>query len=291
MKKFIKIIVALAFAAALVGCNNKAEYVSKSFVRFSTSGGSVKENAGTIKIPVYAYTSNGKTAFPRTDNAVTTVNFKVIESTAKSGENFNVTPASGQLSFNGNSEAFIEIQIVDKPGAYTGDLKFGIEITGASDGYTIGGTNQLVITIQDLDHPYANYHGTWVSETYVDAWNMSWNIKTEIKPVSDGKLTDVTITNLCPYSASAGYPHTLVGQISEDGKSIVIPSLQWVVQGGIYFLADPMGDYTKPLVFNVDLANKKISTSQTWGAYIGGAMNDLDSYFDFIEGPITFTKQ
>lgn len=291
MKKFTKIIAGVAFAAALVACDNKAEYVSQSYVRLNGSSDAVKENVGTIKVPVYAYTYNGHTSFPRTDNAATTVSFKVIESSAKAGENFNVQPANGELVFNGNSEAFIEIEIIDHAGVYTGDVKFAIELTGATDGYNLASTNQIVITIQDIDHPFAAYHGTYVSETVTDPWDMVWNISTDIKPVADGDLNAVTITNLCPYAASHGYPHTLQGIISEDGTKIIVPSMQWVVTGAMYFLASPLGDYTQPLVFDVDLEAKTISNTQGWGAYIGGPMDDIDSYYDFIEGPITFTKQ
>ena len=289
MKNFTRIIAGLAFAAALISCN-KAEYVSKSFVRFNGATVAVKENAGTIKIPVYAYTNNGKTAFPRTENAVTTVKFEVVPGSAEAGKHFNIVPANGQLSFNGNSEAYIEIQIINLAGEYTGDLKFGLKITGASDGYTIGGANTMEVTISDNDHPLANILGTYDSGVLVDNWGDQYVITTKIEAVA-GSVTEVTISNLCPYSAQVGYTHTFTATVSEDHKTLSVPTQQWIVKNGLIFLSFNLvgGNLqtTPALVFNVDEANGTLTIAepQAWGA------QTASGWYDLLFAPAVFTKK
>ena len=93
MKYLAKICLAGLAFLSLAACSHVAQYTSEDFVAFRSSSFSANESAGSIKIPVIAYPQNG--------NPNTSVSFKVVEKTAKSGTDFTVEPASGVLNFTG----------------------------------------------------------------------------------------------------------------------------------------------------------------------------------------------
>lgn len=172
MNNTSKIIAGLALIASLASCSQKAEFQSSSYVRFNAEAYSVKEDAGTVRLPVYAYPKNGETSFPRAEEAYTEVSFEIVENSAKAGENFTVEPANGILTFDGESVAYITLNITNLEGEYTSDLDFTIKLTGATRDYTIGAFHTASITIVDNDHPLAAILGSYTANV-VDYWGGS----------------------------------------------------------------------------------------------------------------------
>ena len=151
MNRYFKMILGAGLACSLAACNQKAEFTTDSFVAFDATSLSVDENVGTLEIPVYAYTKDGDHTFPRGESANTTVTFEVVDGTAKNGVDFTVEPANGVLTFDGSSAGAIKVNVVNHEGVYTGNLDFSVRITGASDGYTLGGAREASVRINDLD--------------------------------------------------------------------------------------------------------------------------------------------
>lgn len=294
MNRSIKILAtAAAMLVFLASCSQKADFQSKPFVRFNQSAINTTEDAGTEKIPVYAYGKDGATvAIPRGEQANTSVTFEVIDGTAVKGTDFTVSPANGVLTFNNSSEAFIEVNVINHPGVYTGSLNFSIKITGASDGFTISSeaVSSLNFTIKDNDHPLANFLGTYKTPVVTDQWGDRYIITSNIEAV-DGSTTQLSISNICPYSAQSGYAHKFVGELSADHKVFTVESEQWIVTGALYFFAcgiegGSLVDFPA-LVFDVDEEAHTFTARTGWAAYVSGS-----GFYDLIpSGGVVFTKQ
>lgn len=284
MNNTSKIIAGLALIASLASCSQKAEFQSSSYVRFNAEAYSVKEDAGTVRLPVYAYPKNGETSFPRAEEVYTEVSFEIVENSAKAGENFTVEPANGILTFDGESVAYITLNITNLEGEYTSDLDFTIKLTGATRDFTIGAFHTAQITIVDNDHPLAAILGSYTANV-VDYWGIRYTIATTVAPVS-GSTTAVTVSDLCPYSALAGYKHALSGEVSEDRSQIVIPTDQWIVQGGlIFYPLDNSFDNTDNLILYIDEENHTLTARQPWGAY------SASGWLDVVLPTVVFKKQ
>lgn len=289
MKKLqIKILAgAVLLSSLMVACNNKAEFTSASFVRLNSESYSCTEDVGTVKIPVYAYTSNGTLAFPRSDEASTNVSFTVTDGTAKQGTNFTVSPSNGVLEFSGESVAYIEIDITNLEGEYTGDLSFSIDITSANNGYTLGGVTSADVTIKDNDHPLSPILGTWVAYNVEDYWGDVYDLSLQIDPVT-GSTTSVTISGLCPYTKSRGYELTpLSGEVSSDMSTITVASHQYYYGTALWFVVyDWTFSETDAQVFNYDSESGTLTVDYPWGARASGGYYDL-----IVPDNLTFTKQ
>lgn len=293
MNRSIKILAtAAAMLVLLASCSQKADFQSKPFVRFDQSAINTTEDVGTVKIPVYAYGKDGATvAIPRGEQANTSVTFEVIEGTAAKGTDFTVSPANGVLTFNNSSEAFIEINIIDHPGVYTGSLNFSIRLTGASDGFTIASeaVSSLNFTIKDNDHPLANFLGTYKTGVVTDYFGDRYIITSDIEAV-DGSTTQLSISNICPYSAAVGYSHKFIGELSADHKVFTVESEQWIVDGALIFYACNVEGNNlvdlPALVFDVD------EEAHTFTARTGWAAETASGFYDLIpSGGVVFTKQ
>lgn len=291
MKIINKTIMAFVMLVSLYSCAQKTEFVSKPFVMIAASSYAYNEDAGTVKIPVYAYSQvDGKVSLPRPTDVSTDVSFEIINDTAEKDVHFTVSPANGVLKFDGASEAYIEININNMAGIYTSNVKFSIALTGATNGYTLGGGNSASVTIKDLDHPLANILGTYKTDVLADVWGDEYVITTTIEP-TDEDIHTVTISNICPYSLAAGYPHKFVGVISKDRKTLTIESNQWIVEGALLFLAfDLTGE--KPaslpaLVLTIDEEAHTLTAQSSWGAITSSG------YYDLLPGSgfAVFTKQ
>lgn len=139
-----------------------------AFVAFDNAAMSIEEDKGTLKIPVTLASIKGLTA---------SIDFELVDSTAKLGENYNLVNETTTLTFDAqNRTQFIEISIVDIPGVFTGDLRFVVKLS--EDGTVKPSVeNTCTVTIQDLDHPLALILGTYkvAAETYFDGakeWEM-----------------------------------------------------------------------------------------------------------------------
>ena len=222
MKKLSKILLGAGIVASLAACDRKAEFTTSSFVAFNASSAEVAEDAGSLQIPVYAYAKNGDYAFPRSESASTSVTFEVVDGTAVNGTDFTVEPANGVLTFNGSSEGSITVTPVNHAGVRTGDLSFTIRLTGASDGYTLGGSRETTVTIRDLDHPLASILGSYTA-TGTDQMlgQGSWTV-TLSADESDESIVWVTGVNPLAASNNVSVPGTVT--TADDGSfTITMP--------------------------------------------------------------------
>ena len=278
MKTSVKIFASLLFVAALSSCNEKATYTTSPFIRFNSASYSVSEDAGKVKIPVYAYNKNGNdVAISRAKLGPSNATFAVINGSAEKDVDFSVSPANGVLSFDDEGAAYIEITVDNKSGVYTGNLNFAIELTGAGDGYELPGegVGSTLIIIKDLDHPLAAILGSYKSPVVADNWGDKYVITPTVEQV-EGSVTEVTISNICPYSAAVGYTHKLQGYVSEDHKTLTVPSKQWIVPGALLFVAiDANVDVIDALVFDIDEEAHTLTSKNFYGAMTSSGWYDL----------------
>jgi len=224
MKYLAQICIAGLAALSLAACSHVAQYSGEDFVAFRSSSFSANESAGSIKIPVIAYPQNG--------NPNTSVSFKVVEKTAKSGTDFTVEPASGVLNFTGDSLQYITVNVVDHDGLYTGDLTFNLQIESATNNYSFPHYNTVSVKIVDEDHPLLELFGTYkmggVILTKAPAYAQeTWDM--EMSPY-DGDVTRVWMDVFVPICSSkyygSNFTHGKVkvyGVVSNDKTQISIP--------------------------------------------------------------------
>ncbi len=224
MKYLAQICIAGLAALSLAACSHVAQYTGEDFVAFRSSSFSSNESAGSIKIPVIAYPQNG--------NPNTSVSFKVVEKTAKSGTDFSIEPAAGVLNFNGDSLQYITVNVVDHDGVYTGDLTFDIQIESATNNYTFPHYNTVSVKIVDEDHPLLAMFGTYTMGGIIltdapgyapETWDM------EMSPY-DGDVTRVWMDVMVPICSSKYYgsyfSHGKVkvyGVVSDNMTKVSIP--------------------------------------------------------------------
>lgn len=233
MKYLANICLAGLAVLSIAACSHVAQYTGEDFVAFKGTSVSVNESVGSVKIPMMAYPQDG--------NPNTTVSFKVIENTAKAGTDFTVEPASGVLTFAGDSTQYITVNVNNFAGIYTGDKKFQIQIASTTNDYTFPNYNTVNFTIKDEDHPLSAILGTYTAQGIEDYWGDVYNFEITVVPV-DGDITKVQINNLDPYFAEYGFTsdkgvNYVIGQVNEDKTSITIPNNQAMGYGTCFFAA------------------------------------------------------
>lgn len=218
------------FALSLLVACNPNEYATfndkDAFVAFDGANYSISEQGASISIPVTLASLKG---------IETTVTVAGVDGTAAAGVNYNIKNG-GKLSFNKDTRtAYVEVEIIDMPGIYTGDLKFQLTFTDLG-GVNAGNRATASVTIQDIDHPLSPILGTYnvsgvsyfngATNTYMifekDAsdetkvWirnlfcNPGWDIPTTaLYGVVNSDLTQITIplgqTTAYTYSGSSVY--------------------------------------------------------------------------------------
>ncbi len=224
MKRFINILLTTACAAVLFSCTHEYAFKTTSYVIMEQTTFTVKEDVGTILIPVSSYNSNSLNG---------SVYFKVIDDTAVQGTDYTVEPESGVLTFSGNSTEYIKISVIEHAGELTGALKFSVELTSTSGDITdLGGISACQVEIQDNDVvvDWDFVEGVWKATD-----DGSSTYKVEIKKESD---TTFKLANLW----NEGY--TISGTITFDkannSASIVFEGGQVVYESGSY---GPCGIY------------------------------------------------
>ena len=188
MKKYITYFSIVALAAFAASCNLNDDPVfndDDAFVAFDKAAVSYAEDAGEIKIPVTLASIQG---------IATTVSYEVVNGTAVSGKDFELVDGSGTLSFTADARTqYIAVKILERPGEYTGDLKFSLKFKSSGD-VAIGADNTCTVTILDNDHPLAAILNTYTAtgKSYFNG-DMEWDI-TLTKDENDPGL--VWFTNL-----------------------------------------------------------------------------------------------
>lgn len=242
MKRYIFILI--LFVLGLCSCSKfdggKATFTTTSFACFDGTRKSVREDIGKFQVPVSLHTEREVSGSG--EDITSTVTFKVIDSTAKQGVDFNLLTKSGTLLVSNDpsvEKAGIEFEVIPFIGVKTGSKKFIIELTSiSSNDITMGPTTRMVVTILDNEGGMSSLVGRWSgtsddtdSQKSVD---MSFEVA-EYEPKADDKYPDA---------------------------NLMIPA-------GATF-SDPMGNHwtsSRPLygVFNDDTYEMKIFQPQTLG--------------------------
>ncbi len=191
------------------------DYTTVPFVNLYKSSISVDENVGKIILPVKLSSYSG-------DNN-TSVTFKVVEGTAKEGVNFTVEPAGKVLSFNGTDSLAITINVVGQTGVYTGDLKFKVELGNTTNDYQVGGTSVTTVTIKDIDHPLANFAGSWIVSCSTPSRSLKYRMSLDL---DDEDASVVWCNYIVPmlYAYSAYGSGWVKGTVSNDKTTITFAS-------------------------------------------------------------------
>ena len=232
MKKLLNFLnIFIIGALVLVSCdvNKTPTFQDKdSFVGFTTPTVSVKEDGGVVRLPVTFASPDGKTV---------TATYTVKDISAKQGTNYSLKNAAATITFDAqNRNSFIEINIVNKAGLFTGDLKFSVEIT-AVPGANVGGDKVCTVTINDLDHPLTpilgNYNATGTS--YFDGPS-GW-VMTFAKDASD--VTKVWISNF----VLDGSTLPVYGVVNKTMTEIKVPKGQRIAENPSYGFIELRGYY------------------------------------------------
>lgn len=253
------------FALCLLAACNPNEYAvfddKDAFVAFDGASYSISEQGGTLSVPVTLASVKGIDA---------TVTVSGVDGTARSGVNYNIKNG-GKITFNSTTRtAYVEIEIVDLAGEYTGDLSFKLEFSDLGS-VNAGQKRTASVTIQDLDHPLSPIIGTY-SATEADFWGTeySWNIQL-VKDASD--VTKVWIYDLEPYFASYGYVASVgynifYGVVNSDMTEIAIPLNQGIGYNDVALSgsdADDNNVFEGSLIMHIDLEAKTLTIDEPWG--------------------------
>lgn len=248
MKRINTIFALAAGIAMFASCDiNKTPVWSddNAFAAFDKTAISVKEDAGLVKIPV---------TIASIDPVEVAVTYAAVDTLgAENGVNFKFTNESGVLSFDGEQRtAYIEVEIIDKPGVFTGDIKFAIDLTGAGD-LNLGSNKTCVVTITDNDHPLAAILGAYngVDETRGTTWTMEVR-----KDPTDTKT--VWFYNICCFGSGwAGDDIMYYGTVDIDAGTITIPLGQ--ESEYVYSNGNPV------VLYNLDINQQYINDT---GSYV-----------------------
>ncbi len=170
MKNILKYIAGAAAAATLAGCDlNPLPTFDEadSFVAFDKAAVSVNEDAGTVTLPLTIASVNP---------VKTNISYELVDGTAKSGENYEISDESAVLVFDGTERTgSIVVNIKNIAGTYTGDLSFSVKLVSAT-GLNLGASSVCTVTINDLDHPLSAILGeyTATAHDYFDGVDVSW---------------------------------------------------------------------------------------------------------------------
>lgn len=259
------------FALCLLVACNPNEYATfndnDAFVAFDGASFSVKEDVGTLKVPVTLASVAGL------EKNVTVVG---VDGKAKAGVDYNIKNG-GSLSFNSETRtAYVEIEIINRAGVYTGDLDLTLKFDDLG-GVNAGARSSASVTIQDLDHPLSPILGTYTATTESGRGKFSWTVTLE-KDASD--VTKIWILDLDPYFASYGYVssvgyNTYYGVVNSDLTQIAMPCGQAVGYENVAVVVCDNYDavYSGNIIMDIDLENKTITIDGMWGIDDAGWWN------------------
>ena len=253
------------FALCLLASCNKNEFATfddkDAFVAFSKASYAIAEDGATLSIPVTLASVAG---------IETSITVAGVDGTAVNGVDYRVKNG-GNLTFNAQTRtANVEIEIINRPGEYTGDLSFSLQFSNLGS-VNAGFQSTTAITIQDKDHPLSPILGAY-SAKEPDFWGdeYSWDIRLE-KDSSDE--TKVWILDLEPYFASYGYVASVgynlfYGVVNADMTEISVPLNQGTGYGDVV-LAGADADYNMVvegnLIIHIDVKAGTLTIDEPWG--------------------------
>lgn len=218
MKKIFTLFSIAMFGALVASCNIN-EYPTfddkDAFAAFTSNSMTVKEDVGTVNIPVHLTSLGG---------VATTVTYEFVNGTAKQGVDFEDASGSGSISFAaGESEKYITVKVLPHLGEYTGDLSFSVKFKSVGD-VKMGSSNSCSVTITDIDHPLSDLLGDYSASVF-SSWFGDETASITIDK-DDADVTKVWISGEWdPYyfgSAAAA----IYGIVNSEKTQITIPSRQ-----------------------------------------------------------------
>jgi len=223
MKRISLILAGAMTLAALASCDHKAEFNKVPFVRFNNSGTvSVKEDAGSVTIPVSSFSNDGGTG-----SATFTV-----AGTAVEGVNYTIEPANGVLNFNGNETQNITVKVIDIPGVFTGNFTLQLTLSSTSGDLSLGSNVSKVINIVDNDVKvdWDYLVGDWAAQDYTiagaeDGGAYAASIK---------KVDDKTITLFNLWGGEKELTGTVTFDEASNTATILFPAQQVVYYYSAY---------------------------------------------------------
>jgi hypothetical protein len=192
-----------------------------AFVSFDIASATISEDGGMITIPVTLASVEGVSS---------TVSYEFIDGTAVLGKNYKPVDESGILNFSkDNRTAKIDVQIIDNPGVFTGDLNFTIKFKSTGS-VKQSAENSCVITISDNDHPLSAILGTYMA--YPAGSNRGY-AQYEVTIEKDPEdVTLVWLRGLSHFAVENGADKAFYGNVKVDDNgnpvSITVPSDQEV---------------------------------------------------------------
>ena len=293
MKKIFKYFSFVTVAImALASCQNlNQEPVfddDDAFVAFDIATKSVSEDGGSISIPVTLASVAGLSS---------TVSYEFVDGTAALGKNYKPADESGILNFDsGNRTAYINVEILDNPGVFTGDLDFTIKFKSTGS-VKEGAENACVVTITDNDHPLSAILGTY---TAYPAGSNAGYTQYDVEITKDpDDLTMVWFYGLAHFAVANGANPGIYGYVKVDENgvpvSITVPSDQPIglsTSSGdlvIYGMdaetfADAEND-VPTIEFAVTEGGKRITMLNAF--YI----HNYTYYYDYTDAPMPMIKQ
>lgn len=294
MKKIFTLFSIAMFGALVASCNIN-EYPTfddkDAFAAFTSNSMTVKEDVGTVNIPVHLTSLGG---------VATTVTYEFVNGTAKQGVDFEDASGSGSISFAaGESEKYITVKVLPHLGEYTGDLSFSVKFKSVGD-VKMGSSNSCNVTITDIDHPLSDLLGTYSGEVFSqwDGDNWDWTITIS---KDDSDVTKVWISDWDPYFASYGYASSIYGLVNAEKTQITIPSRQAHVAS--YETAIVGFDSVDPYEASTDtdiiiMINEDgtLTIPNGWGVFYTGDGYDYvlwldDEYYNVYDGGGVLKKQ
>jgi len=291
MKKIALYLSCLVVVAYFVACNlNESPKFddADAFVAFGSASYSVSEDSSSFKIPV-RLTSLGK--------KTSAVTFQVFDVSAVAGKDYQLSGGASVINFDGSDPVqYINLDIIGHPGVFTGDLKFGIALSGASNGINLGSNDTTYVTILDLDHPLAAILGdyTAVGTSYFNG-TQSWAVTLAKDPGND--VTKVWITNLVAGGSSASTP--LYGIVNADKTEIKIPVGQTVATSTSYpsiifeGFYGPDGDEDIPTGGSVTciIGKGTIAIQDEFGSDVYDAAGVSQGWYNIFHADVVLTKK
>lgn len=216
MKKINIIFAVTAAVLGLTACDHTSKFNSVTFASFTDNATSktILENIESINIPVAVYDNSG----------TCTVTFEVVDPNNAKGVAFNVEPANGVLTFNGNETQNIVIKPINRPDDISGNIPFSIKLTSVSNG-TLGTSSEYKLAIADYVPVTWNFiEGTWHATDYDGS-----TYDVEIAKVND---TTLSLYNL--WDAEETITGTIAFNEAENTALITFASQQVMYNSASY---------------------------------------------------------
>ena len=268
MKKIFGISTVLAAALAVASCDlNKTPVFTDdmSFAAFDETAVAVAEDGKTVSLPI---------TIASIDPVKVAVAYTVTDGTAVQGKNFKLTDNSGVVSFDGTERtAYIDFEVIDNPGVFTGDLSFTVQLESAGS-LDLGANSTCTVTIQDNDHPLAAILGDY-SVSVDDYWGDHYDFTVTIVKDPDD-VSVVWLQNLDPYMGGYGYTakngyNSFYGNVNADKTTITLPQDQAF---GYYDMVlkgvDAAWENYCDVVMEISDGGKTITTTTCYGTRYSG---------------------